>query len=252
MLFVVLLFVLFNRASLVHTILALCLLLVIPYFYGGTMGAVRQGLGFNLVLISLMRKDSFISNNFLFALFLASLFHVIFYVFFVLILVYKVIEPLIKKEKYILPIIFLVVLIVGVSWNLLTSYLSESQKYEDFEHSTSGLTFLAWFFIFIFFVYNYIFLKKSQKIFNEDVYKFSLILFFVFLVFYWLAPGPYRILYSCTPILVCALLNNFNKYSAMCYFSIFLFCSLLIYIGAGAGTMNIDFIRFISIVFYGA
>lgn len=250
--FFVFVFVLLNRLSLIHTILALSLLLVIPYFYGGTMGAIRQGLGFDFILISLIRKDNLISKKFILNLFFASLFHVIFFVFFILVFYYKIIKKFINNDKYILFIMFLFILLVGGTWHLITPYLSSSQSYEDFEQTTSGITFLGWLVIFILFSYNYSFLKRKNKIFNESTYLFALLMFLCFIVFYWLAPGPYRILYSCIPIMVCALLNHFNKYSALCFLVTFFYGFLLLYIGAGAGSMNINFTQFLFIVFYGS
>lgn len=247
--FFVLIFVLKNRTSLSHTILALLLLFFIPYFYGGTMGAIRQGLGFNFILISLMRKDKLISNKFILNLFFASLFHVIFYVFLTLIFIYKILKKITNNELYILPIMFLFILAVGGTWYFITPYLSSSQNYEGFEQTTSGITFIGWFTIFILFYYNYFFLKKNKNIFDENTYLFALLMFFCFIVFYWLVPGPYRILYSCTPILVYSLLNNFNKYSALCFTVIFIYSFVLLYIGAGAGSMNVNFSQFLFAVF---
>jgi len=84
--FVMLLFVLFNRRSLTYSFVAMLLLFAIPYFYGSTLGAVRQGLGFNFLMISLMRKNHVTSRSFIFSLFVASLFHVVFYVFLFLVM----------------------------------------------------------------------------------------------------------------------------------------------------------------------
>src|SRR5690606_35225716 len=151
-------------------LLAFCLLLVIPYFYGGAMGAIRQGLGLNFVLISLMRKDSLVSTGFLFSLFLASLFHVIFFVFLSMALFYKVIQKLFNSDKYILFVLFMFVMSIGVAWKFVTPYLSASQNYSDFERTTSGLSFIGWAVIFSLFSCSYFNLKRTGREINEARY----------------------------------------------------------------------------------
>lgn len=247
--FFVLTFVLINRNSISHSLLALALLLVMPYFYGGTLGAIRQGLGLNLILISLMKRDHLLSIRFLFSLFLASLFHVIFFVFLALTLSYKIIRKITNNEKYVFSMILLCIIAIGTTWRLITPFLSSTQNYYDFEQNTSGITFIGWFIITIIFIYNYFYLKKTHKLTKEYIYIFTILMLICFLVFYWLAPGPYRILYSCSPLLACSLLNHFNKYSALCYSICFFYCFLLLLIGAGAGSMNVNFNQFITIVF---
>lgn len=247
--FVVLSFVLLNRVSIVYSVLAFFLLLAIPYFYGGTMGAVRQGLGLNLILISLMGKNALTSKSFLFSLFIASLFHVIFFVFLSMALFYKIAKSLVSNDKLILLLLFVFVLVLGVGWRFITPFLSESQSYSDFDRTTNGFSIIGWAVIFFLLACSYFNLKRRGAEINESLYLIAFLMFVCFLVFYWLAPGPYRILYSCTPIFVCALMHHFNIYSSLCYVVAFLYGVVLLYLGVGSGSMNVSFGQFLSILF---
>lgn len=250
--FFVLIFVLFYRKEMSYSLIAVAALLVIPYFYGATLGAIRQGLGLNLVLIGLMRRDGIKSNSLLFYFFMASLFHVVFYVFFAFVFSYRLFDKFFRRQGLVVFFVFLVVLLVSGAWRYFANYLSGSQSYDNFESSTSGATFFGWLLIFLAFVVNFYYLKRRSAAIFEAIHLVSMFMFMCFLVFYWVAPGPYRILYSCIPILICAIIDNFNKFSAICYIFLFLFSVFLLSVGSGAGSMNVSFIYFLKVLIFGA
>ena len=249
--FVVLFYVIFFRKHILYSVLAVVLLAVVPYFYGATLGAIRQGLGFNIVIFSLMRKERLTSKFFLSSLFLASLFHVIFYVFFSLVLFYKVILLFTGRKTLILAGSLIVVSVIGGAWRLVSPYLSSKHHYESFEATTTGTTFLGWAFIFCLFLYNYFYIVKRQIKIYDSVYFFAALMFIIFLVFYWFVPSPYRIFYSFSPLLVCSIMINFNKYAAICYLSVFLYGVVLIFNGAASGSMTVTFGEFLKVLFFG-
>lgn len=249
--FAVLCFVLFNRGPILYSALALSLLLVIPYFYGGVLGAVRQGLGLNFVLFALMVSKNVTDNRVVFALAVASLFHVMFYIFLALVVTYRVLRLVSASDRVILFFMFLLVVLLGLTWSWFTPYLSSTQSYEEFDSRNSGLTMMGWGVIFLIFVYSYIRIKRSSVVVNDALFKLVLLMFFCFFVFYWMAPGPYRLLYSCAPLLVCALSSHFNVYSSICYMVTFLYSIVLMLIGSGAGSMNVEFGLFVKTVFFG-
>lgn len=248
--FFVILFVLKTQDKILYSLFALLLIMITPYFFSATLGALRQGLGFNFILISLMRKDGIKSNYFTFSLFVASLFHVIFFVFLFLVLSYRFVSKFIKSKRTLYFVLFVNVLIIGFGWKFVTPLLADKQQYDDFGQSNSGVTFLLWCVIFIPFLFNYFYFKSKKIIVNEGVYEFSLLMFFSFLVFYWLAPGPYRILYSCMPILICSLFSNKSIYSNFALAFCVMYSFVLLSIGAGSGSMNIEYIDFIRLVFF--
>ena len=247
--FCVLSFVLYNRKSFNYSLISILLLMLTPYFFATTLGSLRQGLGFNLILISFMRRDSILSNKFAFTLFLASLFHVIFFVFLFLTLSYRFTFRFVKNQKLLYFLIFVIVICIGLGWKFVTPLLASKQQYDEFEQSNSGLTFIGWFLLFIPFLYNYLYLRKSEVFFHEAVYQFALFMFICFLIFYWFAPGPYRILYSTMPLVIYALFNNRSLYSILSLVFITLYSLILIAVGAGSGSMNISYIEFIRIFF---
>ncbi len=238
-------FIAFNRIKLSYSILALLTLIITPYIFASTLGAIQQGLGLNLILISLIRKDDIHSNKFAFALFLASLFHVIFYVFLGIVFFYRIVKIYIRGE--VVPFFFtsLFIVLIGFLWSVVTPYLNESQSYADFQKTTSGITFIGWASIFILFFYNFINMKKKKIVFNKSIYILAIYCFLCFLVFYWLAPGPYRVLYSAIPLVVYSLFSNLNKLSAICIVLLVLYSLILHSVDAGAGSLNISFIDFV-------
>lgn len=248
--FFVFAFILFNRKNISYSFLGLSVLTITPYIFASTLGAIQQGLGFNLILIGLIKKESITSNKFAIILFLASLFHVIFYVFLGAVVFYRIIKKLNKSESLSLFFVLGFIILVGLLWGVVTPYLTSTQSYEDYESTTSGITFIGWFVIFSIFFYNYLYLKNKNVIFYESAYKLSLFFFICFLVFYWLAPGPYRVLYSAMPLIVYSLFMNINKYSLLCLLILIIYSLSLLSAGAGGGPLNITYSEFIENIIY--
>lgn len=248
--FTVFSFILLSRKKFLYSFVALLVLLITPYIFASTLGAVQQGLGLNIILISLLRRNSVTSNRFVIALFLASLFHVIFYVFLGTVVFYRIITRFNKNE--VLPLFFVscFLILVGLVWGVVTPLLNSTQSYEGYETITSGITFVGWFIVFLAFLSNYLYLKNKRIFFNKSVYILSLFFFMCFLVFYWLAPGPYRVLYSAMPLIVYSIFIHINKYSLLCLLLLMIYSVALILEGASEGSLNITYNEFIKEIFY--
>lgn len=248
--FFVFTFILFNRKKISYSFLGLLFLLVTPYIFASTLGAIQQGLGFSIILIMLIRKENIASNRFACALFLASLFHVIFYVFLATLIFYRIVKRFNKSEVLSLFFVFGFMVLVGFLWGVVTPFLNSTQSYEDYKSTTSGVTFIGWFIVFLIFFINYLYLKKKGLNFYDSAYRLSLFFFLCFLVFYWLAPGPYRILYSAMPLIIYSLFMHINKYSIMCLIAILIYSFVLHSVDAGAGSLNVTYSDFISNIIY--
>lgn len=243
-------FILFNREKLSYSFLGLLSLLITPYVFASTLGAIQQGLGFSLILIMLIRRESIVSNRFAFILFLASLFHVIFYVFLATLIFYRIVKKFNKNEVLSLFFVLGFMILVGFLWGVVTPFLNSTQSYENYEKTVSGITFIGWFIIFILFFYNYLYIKKKKIIFYDSAYRLSLLFFVCFLVFYWLAPGPYRILYSGMPLIIYSIFMHINKYSITCLIAILIYSFVLHSVDAGAGSLNVTYSEFIYNIIY--
>lgn len=239
-------FIMFTKKSIVNSSIALIVLMITPYIYGSTVGALAQALGYNFILLSLMRGDRISSNKFALSIFIASQFHVIFYVFLSLVIVYRISLRIFKNEKISLMTVLFSIVIIGFLWQAVTPYLSKAQQYSDYSSSVSGATFIGWLLIFLFFLINYFYVttKKLISDHNKNIYILSLFFFLCFLVFYWLAPGPYRILYSTIPLVTYSLFMNINKFSLLCIVMLLMYSLALHSFGAGLGSLNVSYSEF--------